>query len=44
MKVCRLKTQVVSFRYDGHLYFNIAQEIVGRTVIVNTGSAATWAE
>jgi hypothetical protein len=35
---------VVSFHYDGQVYFNIAQEIVGRTVIVmSTESAATWA-
>jgi hypothetical protein len=34
---------VVSFHYDGQLYFNIAQEIVGKTLIVNNGSAATWA-
>jgi hypothetical protein len=30
---------VASFHYDGQLYFNIAHEIVGRTVIVSTGSA-----
>ena len=35
---------VASFRYDGHVYFNIAKEIVEKTVIVmSTGSAATWA-
>jgi hypothetical protein len=32
---------VVSFHYDGQVYFNIAQEIAGKTVIVSTGSAAT---
>jgi len=30
---------VVSFRYDGQVHFNIAQEIVGKTVIVSVGSA-----
>jgi len=35
---------VVSFHFDGEVYFNIAQEIVGRTVIVSAGSAANWAE
>ena len=35
---------VVSFHFDGEVYFNIAQEIVGRTVIVSTGSAANCAE
>jgi hypothetical protein len=35
---------VVSFHYDGEVYFNIAQEIVGKTAIVNTGSALTWTE
>lgn len=28
---------VVSFRYDGEVYFNIAQEIIGKTVIVSVG-------
>jgi hypothetical protein len=32
----------VSFHYDDEVYFNIAHEIVGKTVIVMTsGSAAT---
>ena len=36
---------VVSFHHDGQVYFNIAEEIVGKTAIVmSTGSAATWAE
>jgi hypothetical protein len=26
---------VVSFHYEGELYFNVAHEIVGRTVVVN---------
>ena len=26
---------VASFRYEGQVYFNVAHEIVGRTVIVN---------
>jgi hypothetical protein len=29
------KTDVVSFHYEGAVYFNIVQEITGRTVIVN---------
>lgn len=35
---------VVSFHYDGELYFNISQEIAGKTVIVSTGSAAIGTE
>jgi hypothetical protein len=37
--------EVASFHYDDQVYFNIAQEIVGKTVIVmSSGSTATWAE
>ena len=32
---------VVSFHYDGQVYFNVVQEISEKTVIVSTGSAAT---
>ena len=28
-------TDVVSFHYEGKVYFNIVQDVVGRTVIVN---------
>jgi hypothetical protein len=28
-------TDVVSFHYEGEVYFNIVQEIAGRTVVVN---------
>jgi hypothetical protein len=35
---------VVSFHYDDQVYFNIAQEVVEKTVIVNTGSAVSTAE
>jgi len=31
---------VVSFHYDGEIYFNISNEIIGSTVIVNAGSSA----
>ncbi len=31
---------VVSFHYDGQVYFNIAEEIIGKTVIVSNGSGA----
>lgn len=27
---------LVSFHYEGELYFNIAKEVVGKTVVVNT--------
>jgi hypothetical protein len=30
---------VVSFHYEGQVYFNVAQEIVGKTVIVTGGSS-----
>ena len=30
---------VASFHYDGEIYFNISNEIVGRTVIVSAGSS-----
>ena len=33
------KPDVVSFHYDGQVYFNIVQEIIGKAVIVSTGSA-----
>jgi hypothetical protein len=34
---------VASFHYDDQVYFNIAREIVGKTVIVmSAGSATTW--
>jgi hypothetical protein len=34
---------VVSFHYDGQVYFNISEEIVAKTVIVmSTGLGATW--
>jgi hypothetical protein len=35
---------VVSFHYDGEVYFNIAPEVVDKTVIVNTGAAVTTAD
>lgn len=36
---------VASFHYDGQVYFNIAQEIVGKTaILMSTGSAATGAD
>jgi hypothetical protein len=28
-------TDVASFHYEGEVYFNIVQEIVGKTVVVN---------
>jgi hypothetical protein len=28
-------TDVVSFHYEGEIYFNMAHEVVGRTVVVN---------
>jgi len=30
---------VASFHYDGQVYFNVAREIVGKTVIVHGGSS-----
>lgn len=29
---------VVSFHYEGEIYFNVSDEILGNTVIVNVGS------
>ncbi len=31
---------VASFHYEGEIYFNVAYEVVGSTVIVNAGSSA----
>jgi len=30
---------VVSFHYEGEIYFNVTEEILGNTVIVNVGSS-----
>ncbi len=38
------KPDVASFHYDGHVYFNVAHEIIGKTLIVSTGSRRAGAE
>ncbi|GEM_PF-2866178 len=35
---------VVSFHYEGEIYFNVSEEILGHTVIVSAGSTSPFSE